>query len=68
MVIRVEHELHGRRKGRNIAVGFLLVGLVTIMFGLTVVKVLNLGDIRQMEAFDHTVRPALAADQDDGGR
>ncbi len=64
MAIRVEHELHGRRMGRNIAVGLLLAGLVTIMFGLTVVKVLNLGDIRQMEAFDHTARPALAAGQE----
>lgn len=68
MVIRVEHELHVRRRGRNIGVLLILVSLVTIMFGLTVVKVLSLEDIRQMEAFDHTARPALAAAQGDGGR
>lgn len=67
MVIRVEHELHARRRGRNIGVGLILVTLVTIMFGLTVVKVLNLDDIRQMEGFDHTARPALAAGEDENG-
>lgn len=59
MVIRVEHELHGRRRGRNVGVGLLLVGFVGIIFGLTVVKVLNLQDIRQFESFDHVARPQL---------
>ena len=59
MTIRVEHELHGRRRGRNTGVGLLLVGLVGIVFGLTVVKVLNLGDIRQFETFDHVARPQI---------
>jgi hypothetical protein len=59
MAIRVEHELHTRRKGRNYGVGLLLAGVIAIVFGLTVVKALNLGDIRQMEGFDHTSRPAL---------
>ena len=36
---RVEHELHGRRKGRNIGVGMTLVAIIVIIFGLTVVKV-----------------------------
>jgi hypothetical protein len=36
---RVEHELHGRRKGRNIGVGLTLVTIIVIIFGLTVVKV-----------------------------
>jgi hypothetical protein len=40
-------------------VGLLLAGVIAIVFGLTVVKALNLGDIRQMEGFDHTSRPAL---------
>ena len=59
MVMKVEHELHDRRKGRNMGVGFLLLGLIGIVFGLTVVKVLGLTDIRQLERFDHVARPAL---------
>ncbi|CAA9437492.1 MAG: putative cox locus protein [uncultured Rubellimicrobium sp.] len=59
MAIRVEHELHTRRKGRNYGVGLLLAGVIAIVFGLTVVKALNLGDIRQMEGFDHTSRPGM---------
>ncbi len=34
-----EHELHQRRKGRNIGVGLLLVGFIVVVFGLTFVKV-----------------------------
>jgi len=69
MGIKVEHELHTRRRGRNFGVGLLLVGMVGIVFGLTVVKVLGLSDIRQFETFDHVARPAIepasikAADQ-----
>lgn len=58
-MIRVEHELHERRLGRNVGVGLILAGFVAIVFGLTVVKVLNLGDITQMERFDHVARPQL---------
>lgn len=61
MAIRVEHELHTRRRGRNAGVGIILIGLVGIVFGLTVVKVLNLGEIQQFERFDHVARPALEA-------
>ncbi len=59
MVLKVEHEIHDRRKGRNMGVGLLLIGVIGIVFGLTVVKVLGLTDIRQMERFDHVARPAL---------
>lgn len=59
MGIKVEHELHTRRRGRNLGVGLILVGMVGIVFGLTVVKVLGLSDIRQFETFDHVARPAL---------
>ena len=59
MAIKVEHELHERRRGRNTGVGLLLLGLIGIVFGLTVVKVLGLSDIRQMERFDHVARPQL---------
>ncbi len=61
MAIRVEHELHDRRRGRNVGVGLILVALVGIVFGLTVVKVLNLTDIARFETFDHVVRPQLEA-------
>jgi len=59
MVMKVEHELHVRRKGRNTGVGLLLLGFIGIVFGLTVVKVLGLTDIRQLERFDHVSRPQL---------
>ena len=59
MALKVEHEMHERRKGRNAGVGLLLLGLIGIVFGLTVVKVLGLTDIRQMERFDHVARPQL---------
>ncbi|PWG17859.1 hypothetical protein [Salibaculum griseiflavum] len=59
MVIKVEHELHKRRLDRNVGVGLLLIGFVVIVLVLTVVKVQGLGDIREMERFDHVARPAL---------
>lgn len=59
MAIKVEHEVHKRRRSRNIGVGLLLLGAVAIVFGLTVVKVLELGDARQFENFDHVVRPQI---------
>lgn len=59
MAIKVEHELHARRKSRNYGVGLVLLGLVAIVFGLTVVKVLNLETMAQFERFDHVARPQL---------
>jgi hypothetical protein len=59
MAIKVEHEIHERRKGRNMGVGLLLIGMIGIVFGLTVVKVLGLTDIRQFEKTDHVARPAI---------
>ena len=59
MAIRVEHEIHQRRRGRNLGVFVLLIGLIAIVFGLTVVKVTNVENIAQMERFDHVVRPQL---------
>ncbi len=59
MAMKVEHEIHQRRKGRNMGVGLLLLGMIGIVFGLTVVKVLGLTDITQMERFDHVARPQL---------
>ena len=65
MAIRVEHEIHERRKGRNYGVLLILLGLIGIVFGLTVVKALNLGDIRELESFDHVSRPAIVTDWED---
>ncbi len=65
MAIKVEHEIHSRRQGRNLGVGLILLALVAIVFGLTVVKVLQLGDIGAFESFDHVVRPQLI--QNEGG-
>jgi hypothetical protein len=59
MTIRVEHELHDRRRGRNTGVGLILLGLVALVFGLTVVKVLQLGNVGAFEAYDHVVRPQI---------
>ena len=59
MTIQVEHEIHTRRKGRNYGVGLLLAGFISIIFGLTVVKVLQLGEVAQFEKFDHVARPQI---------
>jgi CHASE2 domain-containing sensor protein len=63
MAIKVEHELHARRKGRNTGVGLLLLALIGIVFGLTVVKVLQLGEIAQFEKFDHVARPQIIPEE-----
>ncbi|MEQ9693763.1 hypothetical protein [Shimia sp. SDUM112013] len=39
MSFREDHELHGRRFGRNLGVALTLVVFIGIVFGLTVVKV-----------------------------
>lgn len=39
MAFGKDHELHGRRLGRNIGVGGVLIGFVVLVFGLTIVKV-----------------------------
>ena len=63
MALRVEHELHGRRRGRNLGLGLVLAALVAVVFALTVVKVLNLGDVRALEGFDHVApSPTLPAE------
>ncbi|MDF1856208.1 hypothetical protein [Pseudooceanicola sp.] len=39
MAIQVEHELHKRRRGRNLGLGLVLAAFVAMVFGLTMVKV-----------------------------
>ncbi len=66
MTIQVEHEIHERRKGRNFGVGLLLAGFIAVIFGLTVVKVLQLGDVAQFEKFDHVARPQIIPEEGAG--
>jgi hypothetical protein len=63
MAMQVEHEIHERRKGRNFGVGIILLAFIGIIFGLTVVKVLQLGDARQFEKFDHVARPQIIPEE-----
>ena len=57
MALGKPHEIHTRRSGRNVGVAAVLVGFVAIVFGLTMVKITNLGPI---EGYDHAPRPVLA--------
>lgn len=41
MAIRAEHELHTRRKGRNVGVGLMLAAFVVLILAITVAKVTN---------------------------
>ena len=65
MAIHVEHEIHGRRKGRNFGVLGLLLAFVGLVFALTVVKVLELGEAKKFETFDHVARPAIIPEEGD---
>ena len=56
MAPRVEHELHRRRRSRNMGLGLVLVAFIAVIFGLTVVKVKQLGAV---QGFDHVLRPEL---------
>lgn len=62
MALRVEHELHRRRWGRNLGVGLVLLALVAIVFGLTVVKVLNLGNLPAVEGDSHAAQSPSVPD------
>ncbi|TDL76298.1 hypothetical protein E2L08_13735 [Palleronia sediminis] len=56
MALQTLHDMHIRRRSRNIGLGLVLVGFIGIVFGLTVVKVQQLG---ATQAFDHVLRPEL---------
>jgi hypothetical protein len=38
MIEKQEHELHRRRRGRNIALAAVLLGFVVLVFAVTIVK------------------------------
>jgi hypothetical protein len=42
MSIRVEHELHSRRRGRNLGIGLMLGAFVLLVMALTFVKITNI--------------------------
>lgn len=65
MALKVEHEIHQRRLSRNLGVGALLAGFIAIVFGLTVVKVIQLGEAQQFEKTDHVIRPQIIPEQGD---
>ncbi len=56
MRLHTEHELHRRRRSRNVGLGLVLVAFVALVFALTVVKVQQ-GDM--MEGFDHQPRVSV---------
>ncbi|WP_378942247.1 hypothetical protein [Paracoccus sp. R86501] len=56
MPIQAEHEIHERRRSRNIGLGLVLLCFVALVFGLTVVKVRQGGLI---EGYDHQPRVSL---------
>ena len=58
MALRTEHELHARRRSRNVGLLVVLLAFVALIFGLSVVKVSN-GNSAALQGFDHQVRPAL---------
>ena len=56
MALHSEHELHRRRRSRNVGLGLVLAAFVALVFALTVVKVRQ-GDL--MEGFDHQARVSV---------
>ncbi|WP_295043613.1 hypothetical protein [uncultured Paracoccus sp.] len=63
MPLQAEHEIHGRRRSRNVGLGLVLVAFVALVFGLTVVKVQQ-GDL--MEGFDHQPRVSVLPAEEPG--
>ncbi|SFA38427.1 hypothetical protein SAMN04487972_101135 [Paracoccus halophilus] len=55
-MLRTEHELHRRRRGRNIGLLVVLIAFAALVFGLTVVKI-GQGDM--MEGYDYRPRASM---------
>lgn len=51
-----DHELHTRRRGRNMGLLAVLLGFIAVMFALTVVKIQTAGF---SQGFDHVARPEM---------
>ncbi|WBU53642.1 hypothetical protein [Paracoccus sp. SCSIO 75233] len=63
MALRTEHELHARRRSRNVGLLIVLLSFAALVFALSVVKVTS-GNQASLEGFDHQVRPALLPRED----
>ncbi|MDO5620067.1 MAG: hypothetical protein Q4G24_01205 [Paracoccus sp. (in: a-proteobacteria)] len=56
-MLRAEHEIHSRRRSRNVGLGLVLGVAILLIFGLTIVK-LSRGDV--IQGFDHRLpKPVL---------
>jgi hypothetical protein len=55
-MITPDHELHQRRRGRNLTLGLILGGFVVLIFAVTIVKMMNGAT---MEGFDHIAPSAV---------
>ncbi len=55
-----DHEIYRRRGGRNLALGGLLLGLVLLIFAVTIVK---LSEGVDMRGFDHTYETVPGASE-----
>lgn len=53
MEIPKDHELHGRRFGRNMGVGLTLLAFVVIVFGVTIVKLTKFTEDTMAERAQH---------------
>ena len=56
VTMRVEHELHQRRRSRNLGLLAVLLAFVELVFGISVVKITQ-GDM--MQGFDHRPRASM---------
>lgn len=63
MALNTEHELHRRRRTRNLGLLAVLLAFAALVFGLSVVKISN-GDM--MEGFDHQYRNSILPQGDAG--
>ena len=56
VMLHVEHELHRRRRSRNLGLLAVLLAFVALVFGLSVVKITQ-GDM--MQGYDHRPRASV---------
>ena len=63
MTMRTTHELHTRRRGRNVGLGLTLLGFAAVVFAMTVVKI-ETGGLSQ--GYDHVLRPEMLPAAGDG--
>lgn len=54
MAIQKDHDLHLRRRGRNLGLGLVLCAFVALIFGLSVVKMSKLVEGKLPEASQGT--------------